>query len=447
MNELILKRTRLAVGCVLLSLAAAAIAGPGKKAETYQKTPVGFTEQGYPYRGDPKAPVVIEEYSDYLCPYCGRHAGQTLPALVEKYITTGKVKYVFHDFPIAALHPTAAEGHAAARCAGEQSAASFWKLHDALFSQQKAWKEAKDQGKFITQTAKDAGVDMKAYQACMASGRGKSAVEKSVAEGKALGFTGTPTFQFSRKDGDKTYTLSGAQSIAVFSDWTDKLLAGKEPPVPKPPELPLWSKPEGLAPDPARPGFTVAGDAFKGNPKAALAVIEFTDFECPSCRKHALETQPELDKRYVETDKVLWVSKHFPLKSHPHSAVAAAAAECAGEQNKYWEMHHALFAEQEKWSKDDKPADDRFLAMAEQLGLKMPEFKACFNGRPAMERVLEDVFDAQHVIDQTPTFLLVHAGQGNRIKGALPPEKFAEFIDKFLDQKNAAAKDKAAVKK
>ena len=81
-------------------------------------------------------------------------------------------------------------------------------------------------------------------------------------------------------------------------------------------ELPFWAKPEGLAPDPKRPGFTVAGDPYKGNPKAKTVLVEFADFQCPSCQKHALTSQPEIDKQFVATGQVMWVFKHFPLREH-----------------------------------------------------------------------------------------------------------------------------------
>ena len=132
----------------------------------------------------------------------------------------------------------------------------------------------------------------------MASGRHEARVQQGAAAAQALGFTGTPTFQFVHQASGKTSTLAGAQPANVFSGWIDALLAGKEPPEAKQtakPELPPWAKPESLAPDPKRPGFTVDGDPYKGNPGAKLVVVEFADFECPSCRRHALETQPALD--------------------------------------------------------------------------------------------------------------------------------------------------------
>src|SRR5262249_39481505 len=154
--------------------------------------------------------------------------------------------------------------------------------------------------------------------------------------------------------------------------------------------------PEGLAPDPNRPGFTVAGDPYKGNPNAKLVLVEFGDFQCPVCQRHALTTQPELDKRFVETGQVRWVGQHFPRRIHPHAPVAAAAAECAGDQDKFWAMHHRLFEQMEQWSSGADP-DTALLRLAADLELDRAKFTACLTSRKALERVLRDLYDGQAI--------------------------------------------------
>ena len=198
--------------------------------ETYQGTPVGFTADGLPLRGNPDAPLTLVEYSDYLCPFCARHFSQTLPALLEKYGRTGQVKFVIHDFPLAALHPTAPRGHAAARCVAEQGATRFWQMHEGLFQAQPSGAGCRIPLPSWPRTAREAGADMTAYEACMASGRQGRPVQQSVAAGHALGFNGTPSFQFVHHATGKTYTLVGAQPVDVFTRWIDALLAGQEPP-------------------------------------------------------------------------------------------------------------------------------------------------------------------------------------------------------------------------
>jgi protein-disulfide isomerase len=297
----------------------------GAALDTYQGTPVGFTADGLPFRGYPKAPLTLVEYSDYLCPFCARHFAQTLPALLERYGRTGQVQFIVHDFPLASLHPTAPKGAAAAGCVAEQGAPRFWPMHDALFQAQPQWNRLPDPTAFLAQLAREVGADMPAYEQCLASGRHDARVQQSVAAGQALGFNGTPSFRFVHHASGKTYTLVGAQPVDVFTRWIDALLAGQEPPQPQEaqqpdkPELPFWATPNGLAPDPKRPGYTVGGDPYKGNPESKLVLVEFGDFQCPACQRHALTTQPVLDRRFVETGGILWVAKHFPLRSHPHA--------------------------------------------------------------------------------------------------------------------------------
>jgi protein-disulfide isomerase len=437
---------------LLCSATGAAAQGPPRvqkvaAVETYQGTPVGFTADGHPFRGKPDAPLTLVEYTDYLCPFCERYFSQTLPALLEKYVRTGQVKFVVRDFPLASLHPTAPRGATAALCVAEQGATRFWQMHDALLQTQQQWNRLPDPTAFLAAAARKVGADMTAYERCMASGRHDARVQQSVAAGQALGFTGTPTFQFVQKTSGKTYTLAGAQPVDVFARWIDALLAGKEPPQAQQPqqaqkpELPPWAKPEGLAPDPKRPGFTVAGDPYKGNADAKLVLVEFGDFQCPACQRHALTTQPELDKRFVDTGEVLWIVKHFPLRIHQHAPVAATAAECAGDQGKFWAMHHRLFEGMEQWSVSDDP-DTALMRLAADLGLDRAQFNACLTSRKALERVLRDLYDGQGIgVRSLPTFILFYGGTGHVLTGARSAEQFVATLQEQLERAKAGSSE------
>ncbi len=391
------------------------------KQETYQDLPVGFTDDGYAFVGNPDATVTLEEWSDYLCPFCERHFSQTFPGLLDQYVRTGKVKLVFRDFPLVSLHPTAPQGHVAALCVGEQSALKYWAMHDALFQRQQEWNRLPDPSAFLADVARDVGADPVVLEACIARGDKQAFVNRSVQEGQALGYNGTPSFRFASIGDEATYEVVGAQPIDRFARLADPLIAGEKPPEepkpepPEPPELPQWAKPEGLAPDPGRPGYTLAGDAYKGDPGAKLVVVEFSDFQCPSCRRHALESQPLIDTELVETGKVLWVYKNFPLRIYPYAALAAVAAECAGEQGQFWEMHHMLFDQTDRWATED--AENVLVTMAESLPLDRSRFEACFNGREGLERVLDDLYDAQGVVQSTPTFIILEGGRGSMMRG------------------------------
>jgi protein-disulfide isomerase len=415
----------------------ATVAQPPQGSGDYNGIPVGFTPEGYPYRGSPDAPVTVQEFSDYLCPFCGRHVSQTEPGLLEQYVKTGQVRFIFRDYPIASLHPNAPEGHQAAQCVAEQGPVLYWKMHDQLFREQDQWRPLPDPAEYLAGAAKAAGADMTAYEACMASGRTISAVDKGVAEAQTLGYNGTPTFRLARAGSEKFYTLEGAQPIAVFNQLIDALVAGKEPPQEQQAaatkqELPFWAKPEGLAPDPEHPGFTMAGDPYKGNPQAKLVVVEFSDFQCPACRKHALEVQPAVDKEFVDTGKIQWVFKHLPLQAHPQAPTAAAAAECAGDQGKFWEMYHLLFEKADQWAVDDP--DPALEKLAGELGLDTEAFSTCLAGRKALERVLGDMYDAKELTSETPTFVMLYGGSGRVMKGSLPYEQFMRALQGQLDQ-------------
>lgn len=394
----------------------------------------GFTAEGYPYLGAASAPLVLEEWSDYQCPFCARHFQRTVPELLDRYVRAGKMKIVFRDFPIESLHPTSAIGHAAAACAGRQGAGAYWSMHDALFQQQGQWSRPADPQQALLVMAGALGLDAELVKACLAEGKEMARVEASIAEGQALGFNGTPMFRFQVTETGTSHSLSGAHPFERFAGIADALLAGEqppEPPAPPVPELPLWAKPEGLAPDPARPGYTVAGDAYKGNPSAKVVVVEFEDFQCPACRTHVLEVQPKIDAELVDTGKVLWVSKHLPLQSHAHAALAAAAAECAGDQGKYWSMHALLYQTVEEWAVEE--AESRLLNLAPRAGLEASAFKSCLSGRRALERVLKDLYDAQGVVDRVPRFAILGGAGPGTLTGGLSAVQFVELLKGRLE--------------
>ena len=313
--------------------------------------------------------------------------------LLEQYGTTGQVRFIFREFPLVSLHPTAPVAHTVAVCAGEQSAELYWAVHDEIFARQDAWTSLPDPTEALTALALAIGVDGAVLQECIDSGRAAEVINAGVANAQSFGFNGTPSFQAMADDVEGTYDIIGAQPVEVFQSYLDSLLAGDVPDgaVPgqepgeeaEPPGLPYWADvTTGLQPDPDRPGVTLAGDYYKGNPEASVVVVEFSDFQCPFCRDHALEVQPTIDEQFIATGDVLWVYKHLPLGIHPLAPTAGAAAECAGDQGMFWEMHELLFESLERWEAGDTEAE--MVALAGDLGLDTAAFEACFNGRDAL---------------------------------------------------------------
>ena len=137
----------------------------------------------------------------------------------------------------------------------------------------------------------------------------------------------------------------------------------------------------------------------KGQRTARVALIEFADFECSFCGSFALETLPDLEQRYIGGGKVLFVFRHLPLSRTQGDAVRAAeAAECAGLQNRFWEMHDLLFRRQGQFS----AAELRKHASA--IGLKVSDFNSCLNGDTSA-KVKSDAELARRIgIFATPTF-------------------------------------------
>lgn len=405
---------------------------------TYKGIPVGFTREGFPYRGEPDAPIVMYEYSDFQCPFCSRYFIQTEPAIDESYVRAGQVRVVFRDFPLAQLHPNAPAAHVASLCVADQGAELYWQMNARLFQTQSEWNQSSDAPAYFTTLAEDLGADMDAYQACVASGTKEALIAQGVMEAQAIGFSGTPSFHIVREATNDAYPLVGAQPYDEFANVLDALIAGETPQVAQQPaedsggnEIPFWATTEGLTPDPERPGYTAAGDEYRGNPDAKVVVVEFSDFQCPFCRRHVQDTQPTLDEKFVDTGEILWVFKHFPLPIHPQAPAAGVAAECAANQDEFWEMHELLFERTADWSVSDP--SPIFIQLAGELGLDTETFTACLNDAAIAQRVEDDRNDGGAFVQGTPTFIVLYDGQGSIIPGALPVERFTDILQQVID--------------
>jgi protein-disulfide isomerase len=140
---------------------------------------------GEPAMGSPSAKLMVIEVSDYQCPYCKRQVQQTFPQLQAEYVKSGKVQYVFVDYPIAQLHPTAARSHEAAACAGDQG--KFWEMHLSLFNGPIAKDDAT-----LEKQAQSVGLDVAQFKSCLSSDRHSASIKDSVARMERLGIGGTP---------------------------------------------------------------------------------------------------------------------------------------------------------------------------------------------------------------------------------------------------------------
>src|SRR5947209_6079581 len=141
--------------------------------------------------GSDAAPIEVTEYSDFECPWCAAFATVQMPVVREQLIATGKVRWRYREFPLSA-HKYSHLAALAAQCAGEQ--ARFWEMHDALFTRHQWAQTGKDPSDLFRRFAKDIGVDVDKYDACMRSQRYAGRIDASYQEGEARGVQGTPTF-------------------------------------------------------------------------------------------------------------------------------------------------------------------------------------------------------------------------------------------------------------
>ena len=193
--------------------------------------------------------------------------------------------------------------------------------------------------------AESLGLDLASFGQCVQSAEAEEAVVEQLQQGVALGVNGTPTFFINDK------FISGAQPAWVFAEVIAAELSGSPSSIDEySDDLQVLARrdPPGLAIVPQRPD--VAGAAIEGSPDARVMIVEFSDFQCPFCRRWYDDTLPQL--RDLIGDDVALAFVHFPLTQiHPNAPAAHVAAHCAGEQGKFWEMHDLLFDQQDAWSR------------------------------------------------------------------------------------------------
>ena len=175
----------------------------------------------------------------------------------------------------------------------------------------------------------------------------------------------------------------------------------------------------------------VDDDPVLGSPNAKVLMIEFGDYQCPSCRMFWKDVEPRIKKEYIDTGKVKLVFRDFPIvQIHPEALLAAMAVDCSADQNKYWEYHDKVFREQ--YNKGDdlvrfKAADLK--KWAKDIGLDPAKFDQCLDSEKYKNEVLKDKADGDAVsVQGTPTFFI----NGHVIGGAQAYPAFKNLIDSLL---------------
>ena len=167
----------------------------------------------------------------------------------------------------------------------------------------------------------------------------------------------------------------------------------------------------------------------KGDPKAAVLIVEYSDYECPACRYAEAPLKKTLD---LYGRSVRFIYKNFPLRQHLWARPAAAAAECAGRQGRFWPYHDLLYDKQEDWAKSKNPPE-LFLKYAKDAGLDLEDFSAC-QKEPSVKALLDsEVVEGENRwVGSTPTFFV----NGRRFVGANQlSSRGVLWIDKQLKAK------------
>ncbi|MDO8504101.1 MAG: thioredoxin domain-containing protein [bacterium] len=170
------------------------------------------------------------------------------------------------------------------------------------------------------------------------------------------------------------------------------------------------------------------GDWVKGNREASVTVIEYSDFQCPACGAY----YPVI-KQLVEEfgGNIAFVYRHFPLRQiHQNAELAAYAAEAAGKQNKFWEMHGMIFENQKEWS-NERNAKEFFLKYADALDLNKEQFIVDFDSREIKDKINADYQSGLRLnVNATPTFFL----NGEKLQNPRNYENFKSLIQGAISQ-------------
>lgn len=176
------------------------------------------------------------------------------------------------------------------------------------------------------------------------------------------------------------------------------------------------------------------GDAFlRGDPEAPVTIIEFSDFQCPFCNQ-SYSVLKQLLENY--NGKIKLAYRHYPLAIHEHAYLAALAAEAAGEQGKFWEMHDFLF---ERVAKEGPTAltRNRLVSYARQLGLDIERFTAALDQEKYGPKVTRDFEDGERYgVTGTPTFFI----NGRKVVGARSYEELSRIVEEELRKVGADVK-------
>ncbi|MEK6937156.1 MAG: DsbA family protein [Nanoarchaeota archaeon] len=197
-------------------------------------------------------------------------------------------------------------------------------------------------------------------------------------------------------------------------------------------------------------GISGDADTFLGNEDADITIIEFSDYQCPFCRRFYTETFPLLKENYIKKGEVKFVYRDFPLSFHPSAQIAAESTECAKEQGRFWEMHDKIFDEQNRLGQETVQFTKEDLKnWAIQIGLDSAKFNICIDSNKYKEAVEEDFSEGlSYGVQGTPTFFIIKENSDafKRIDGSQPYNQFEQVLNEVMNLPSIIESDSSKFK-
>jgi protein-disulfide isomerase len=383
--------------------------------------------------------VTIVEYSDFQCPYCSRLA-DSLKQISEEY--PDDVRVVFKHFPL--------QMHAQAKPASEAVLAAHgqgkgWEMHDLVFENARALTNED-----LIRYAEQVGVpDMAKFKQDLEGHTYGAQVDADLKQGQNFGVGSTPSFflngiphrgtkspeqlkQLIEEEKQMAQALidAGSKREEVYARILRAGKTSREAPKQDPKAAKGKQKqgPRAGKPDPAKSyAVPTEGRPQKGLDTALVTIVEYSDFECPYCRK-VLPTLKQIEEKYGENVRVVF--RQQPLPMHKNAVPSALAALAAHRQGKFWEMHDALFAKSETKALNE----ETYIALATELQLDVEKFNADRKDPALQEMIAGDQKIAmQFGAGGTPAFFV----NGRPLSGAQPFEVFDALVTEELAKAQA----------
>jgi protein-disulfide isomerase len=373
-----------------------------------------------PVKGPKDALVTIVVWSDFQCPFCKR-VEDTLKQVAQTY--GNDVRFVWKDNPLP-FHPRAIPSAYLARTAYKSKGdKGFWEAHDALFES-----NPKLEDEDLKTIAGKLGLNWDNIQKDIAANKFKDRIDVSMDLASDLEARGTPAFFINGRK------LSGAQPFDAFKKLIDEQLAKAKALVAKgTPKAKVYEEimKEGKEPPPPEKKDVSAPPAdspWKGAANAKVVIQEWSDFQCPFC-KRVEPTVQEIEKEFQGKIKFVW--RDMPLPFHQDAPLAAQAAREAYAQKGnagFWAMHDKLFEAQGNPDGIKRPGLEK---IAQEIGLDMDKFKAALDSGKHKARNDKDAEVGNKAgISGTPAFVI----NGYYISGAQPASTFKKLIQRAMKE-------------